>query len=72
MLGIRPLAVATVQMGDDLVGAVVDHAAILQDQCRDLVAPGSAPKLLALAGLGGDLMSHIRDAELGEPLTDPM
>jgi hypothetical protein len=54
-LGIIAFAVALIQVADDLVRVSVDHASVLEQQSRDLFAPGSTTELLPVGRLGRDL-----------------
>src|SRR5437588_11156361 len=65
---VSPLAVATIQMVDDRVRALVDDGSILEHERRNLVAARLAAQLLAVARLGRNLPRDEGHAQLGESL----
>ena len=70
LIDIRALAVARVEVGDDVVGALVDDGPVFEHQRRDLIAAGLAAKLLTVARIGWYLARDEGHPQLGQTLTN--
>jgi hypothetical protein len=68
---IGALCVSRVQVGDDLLGAR-NWGAVAKHENRDLVIPRPAAELVALRSLLGHGSGDEWNAQLGEPLPDPV
>jgi hypothetical protein len=68
LIGIGSRAVALVEVGDDVIGVLVDHGTVLENQRRNLIASGLATQLRPVSAMSGHRPSDERDAEFSEPL----
>jgi hypothetical protein len=70
-VSIRPIRVALVEVGEELIGVTRDGGAVLQQQCWDLVGSRLAAHFFAVRAIGWDGACDERDAQLGEALSHP-